>query len=82
MLTFIDYGPSLYAGLGYNTKDTLLIQSGWITTIVFGNVINAFALDKFGRRPLLGKQKMAGSMSLTDLSDLVQFSVLWGVFYP
>ena len=47
-----NYGPSLYAGLGYDTTNTLLIQSGWITTIIFGNVINTIALDKFGRRPL------------------------------
>ncbi|KAJ9611200.1 hypothetical protein H2200_004383 [Cladophialophora chaetospira] len=48
-----NYGPSLYAGLGYNTTNTLLIQSGWITTIIVGNIINTLALDKFGRRPLL-----------------------------
>lgn len=48
-----NYGPSLYAGLGYGTTETLLIQSCWITTIVFGNIINAMALDKFGRRLLL-----------------------------
>lgn len=47
-----NYGPSLYAGLGYNTTNTLLIQSGWITTIIFGNIINTIALDRFGRRPL------------------------------
>lgn len=48
-----NYGPSLYAGLGYSTTNTLLIQSCWITTIVFGNIVNAAALDKFGRRQLL-----------------------------
>ncbi|CAG9992928.1 unnamed protein product, partial [Clonostachys byssicola] len=47
-----NYGSSLYAGLGYNTTNTLLIQSCWITTIIFGNVINTVALDKFGRKPL------------------------------
>lgn len=47
-----NYGPSIYAGLGYSTTNTLLIQSGWITTIIFGNIINTVALDKFGRRPL------------------------------
>jgi MFS family permease len=48
-----NYGPSLYAGLGYGTTETLLIQSGWITTIVFGNIINTIALDRFGRKLLL-----------------------------
>lgn len=48
-----NYGPSLYASLGYGTTETLLIQSCWITTIVFGNILNAMALDKFGRRLLL-----------------------------
>ncbi|KAK6364416.1 hypothetical protein LTS17_012181 [Exophiala oligosperma] len=47
-----NYGPSLYAGLGFGTTDTLLIQSGWITVVVFGNMINTVILDKFGRRPL------------------------------
>ncbi|RFU72858.1 mfs transporter, sp family, sugar:h+ symporter [Trichoderma arundinaceum] len=48
-----NYGPSLYASFGYGTAVTLLIQSGWITTIIFGNIANTLALDKFGRRPLL-----------------------------
>jgi hypothetical protein len=47
-----NYGASLYEGLGFNTTHTLLIQSGWITTVVFGNIVNTLALDKFGRRPL------------------------------
>lgn len=47
-----NYGPSLYAGLGYNTTNTFLIQCGWITTIIFGNIINTIALDRFGRKPL------------------------------
>lgn len=47
-----NYGPLLYAGLGYDTTNTFLIQCGWITTIIFGNAINTLALDKFGRRPL------------------------------
>ena len=52
---WIDYGPLLYASLGFDTTNTLLVQSGWITTVVFGNVINAIAVDRFGRRPLLRK---------------------------
>lgn len=47
-----NYGPSLYAGLGFDKTKTLLVQCGWITTIIFGNIINALVLDKFGRRPL------------------------------
>ncbi|KEF54229.1 uncharacterized protein A1O9_09395 [Exophiala aquamarina CBS 119918] len=48
-----NYGPSLCAGLGYNTTNTFLMQCGWITTVIFGNIINTVLLDKFGRKQLL-----------------------------
>ncbi|KAJ9501185.1 hypothetical protein H2202_002979 [Exophiala xenobiotica] len=48
-----NYGPSLYAALGYDGTQTLLIQCCWITTVAIGNIINASIIDKLGRRPLL-----------------------------
>ncbi|KAF5244824.1 hypothetical protein FANTH_7591 [Fusarium anthophilum] len=48
-----NYGPLLYASLGFNTVQQLLIQCGWITVAPFGNFINAFLVDHVGRVKML-----------------------------
>ncbi|KAH8655331.1 general substrate transporter [Xylariales sp. PMI_506] len=52
-LVINNYGPSLYASLGFNEVQRLLIQAGWITVCPFGNWINAMIVDKVGRTRLL-----------------------------
>ena len=52
-LVVANYGPSIYASLGYGPSQRLLISCGWITEGLFANVINAFLLDRVGRRWLL-----------------------------
>ncbi|KAK5100049.1 hypothetical protein LTR70_008011 [Exophiala xenobiotica] len=52
-LVINNYGPMLYSRLGFNTVQTLLIQSGWISVCPFGNWINAVLVDKLGRTRML-----------------------------
>ncbi|KEF56198.1 uncharacterized protein A1O9_07779 [Exophiala aquamarina CBS 119918] len=52
-LVINNYGPSLYASLGFGTVQQLLIQGGWITVCPFGNWINALVVDKIGRTRML-----------------------------
>ncbi|KAK5550757.1 hypothetical protein LTR46_011247 [Exophiala xenobiotica] len=52
-LVINNYGPILYAGLGFDTVKQLLIQAGWISVCPGGNLINAFIVDRFGRVNLL-----------------------------
>ncbi|KAL2823394.1 general substrate transporter [Aspergillus cavernicola] len=46
-------GPTLYASLGYGDGDTLLLSAGWITEGLFANMLNAFLLDRVGRKWLM-----------------------------
>ncbi|RBQ71069.1 hypothetical protein FVER14953_20733 [Fusarium verticillioides] len=48
-----NYGPMLYASLGYNTIQQLCLSAGWITICPFGNLFNALVVDKIGRVPML-----------------------------
>jgi len=43
----------LYSRLGFDTVQQLLIQGGWITVCPIGNLINALAVDRFGRTRML-----------------------------
>ncbi|KAH8700743.1 general substrate transporter [Talaromyces proteolyticus] len=52
-LVINNYGPSLYAGLGFSTVPQLLIQSGWISVCPIGNFLNSLIVDKIGRTRLL-----------------------------
>lgn len=49
----LDYVPLLYGRLGYDSKKQLLLAAGWQTMSPFGNMLNAYCLDKIGRRVLL-----------------------------
>jgi len=44
-----NYGPELYAALGFSTSRTLLIGALWITLALCGNCFNALTLDWIGR---------------------------------
>ncbi|KAL4875014.1 general substrate transporter [Aspergillus karnatakaensis] len=52
-LVINNYGPTLYASLGYGPANTLLLSAGWITEGLFANVLNAFLLDRVGRKWLM-----------------------------
>ena len=52
-LVITNYAPSIYGRLGFNTNKQLLMAGAWITLCPFGNMLNAWLLDIWGRRPLL-----------------------------
>ena len=52
-LVINNYGPSLYKTLGYGDADTLIITGGWITEGLLANVLNAYLLDRVGRKWLM-----------------------------
>lgn len=46
---FLDYGPTLYEGLGYSTTHQLLYQCGWITMSLGLVIISGLIIDRFPR---------------------------------
>jgi MFS family permease len=38
VLVINNYGPTLYKALGYDTRDQLILQCGWITVAIPGNL--------------------------------------------
>jgi hypothetical protein len=53
---YLDYGPMLYAKLGFDSLQQLLIQSGWISVCPFANFVNSLVVDRIGRTKLLSKR--------------------------
>ncbi|OQU97101.1 hypothetical protein CLAIMM_03092 [Cladophialophora immunda] len=53
VLVLNNYGPTIYAALGYDTEKQLAFQAGWVTMGVVANLVGALIVDKIGRRPLL-----------------------------
>jgi MFS family permease len=53
VLVLNNYGPTIYAALGFDTLYQLIFQCGWITVGIIGNIIGALIMDFTGRKPLL-----------------------------
>ncbi|KAJ9496347.1 hypothetical protein LTR96_004373 [Exophiala xenobiotica] len=53
VLVINNYGPTLYAALGYGTLDQLKLQCGWITMGTPANLLGAVIMDRVGRRVLM-----------------------------
>jgi MFS family permease len=53
VLVLNNYGPTIYAALGYDTEYQLIFQCGWISVGILGNILGALIMDFTGRRPLL-----------------------------
>ncbi|KAI1629151.1 general substrate transporter [Exophiala viscosa] len=53
VLVLNNYGPTIYAALGYDTLYQLIFQCGWISVGIFTNLLGALVMDWTGRRPLL-----------------------------
>ncbi|OAL20288.1 hypothetical protein AYO22_09000 [Fonsecaea multimorphosa] len=47
------YGPSLYAALGFNVKQSLILQCGWIAGSIPAAIIGVTLCDRFGRKPFI-----------------------------
>lgn len=52
-MSILDYGPSLYKALGFDSVSQLVIQGAWITVCPIGNFINSLIVDRVGRTRLL-----------------------------
>jgi hypothetical protein len=63
-LVITNYAPILYGKLGYDANKQLLMAGAWITMCPFGNLLNAFLLDKVGRRLLLSGGLMGCTLCL------------------
>ncbi|GJC92665.1 High-affinity glucose transporter [Colletotrichum higginsianum IMI 349063] len=50
-----NYGPSLYASLGFSETNQLILAASWISFGVLCNYLNAKLLDWIGRRLCMGK---------------------------
>ena len=57
-----DYGPTIYAGLGYGNVDQLILSGGWQTTCFFCGTLGVFFIDRF-TRPHLLMLGLAGCLS-------------------
>ncbi|KAF9889302.1 hypothetical protein FE257_007411 [Aspergillus nanangensis] len=53
ILVINNYGPTLYAALGFGTLDQLKLQCGWLTVGIPFNALGAALMDRVGRRPLM-----------------------------
>lgn len=53
VLVLNNYGPTIYASLGYATRDQLALQCGWITVNIVGALFGASIMDRVGRRWLV-----------------------------
>ncbi|OAG05580.1 MFS general substrate transporter [Paraphaeosphaeria sporulosa] len=53
VLVINNYGPTLYATLGFDTKQQLELQCGWISVGIVFNAVGAVFMDKVGRKPLM-----------------------------
>jgi MFS family permease len=53
VLVLNNYGPTIYASLGFDTEYQLIFQCGWISVGIVFNLVGALIMDKTGRRPLL-----------------------------
>jgi MFS family permease len=53
VLVLNNYGPTIYASLGFDTEYQLIFQCGWISVGIIFNLVGALIMDWTGRRPLL-----------------------------
>lgn len=54
ILVINNYGPTLYAALGYQTKQQLILLGGWLTLAFGCGCISLFVVDYFPRPKLIG----------------------------
>lgn len=53
VLVVINYGPTIYGNLGYDSLEQLLLAAGYITTGIIYNLVSAFLIDIVGRKTLI-----------------------------
>src|SRR5690242_1166718 len=53
ILVINNYGPTFYAALGFDVKQTLFLTAGWVSVSIPFCLIGAFLSDIIGRRPIM-----------------------------
>lgn len=64
-LSISNYGPSLFAGLGYSTAQTLQLQAGIILVSIFGLSVSFFVVDRLPRNVILAGGMIAVCVPLS-----------------
>lgn len=54
ILVINNYGPTLYASLGYGTAQQLVLLGGWLTLAFGMGCVSLFVVDRFSRPKLMG----------------------------
>jgi hypothetical protein len=75
-LVLNNYGPTLYASLGYGPGIALVITGAWISWGFFMNIANAILLDIFGRKWLMSVGLMGCAVSL--LGEIIMLALYEG----
>lgn len=53
ILVINNYGPTFYAALGFDVRQTLFLTAGWVSVSIPFCLIGAFLSDIIGRRPIM-----------------------------
>ncbi|KAJ4988572.1 hypothetical protein SVAN01_05863 [Stagonosporopsis vannaccii] len=53
ILVVNNYGPTFYAALGFDVRQTLFLTAGWVSVSIPFCLIGAFLSDIIGRRPIM-----------------------------
>jgi hypothetical protein len=75
-LVLNNYGPTLYASLGYGPGIALVITGAWISWGFFMNIVNAILLDIFGRKWLMTFGLLGCAVSL--LGEIIMLALYEG----
>ncbi|KZO91455.1 general substrate transporter [Calocera viscosa TUFC12733] len=67
-----NFGPTLYAGLGYGPADQLLFSAGWITIAPIESLIMMFIVDRFGRKIMITLAPLFSALALIIEAVLVK----------
>ncbi|KZO91465.1 general substrate transporter, partial [Calocera viscosa TUFC12733] len=68
-----NFGPSLYAAMGYDSEDQLLLAAGWITVAAFEPYVMMLIMDRVGRKPLLVGASAISVVTLGILAALTKY---------
>lgn len=71
ILVVNNYGPKIYASLGYNTNKQLIFQMGWCFVALGTGFLSFFIIDKFPRQKLLAVGVGGCAMCLAIVCGLI-----------
>ncbi|KAH7371440.1 general substrate transporter [Pyrenochaeta sp. MPI-SDFR-AT-0127] len=53
ILVINNYGPTFYSALGFEVRQQLFLQAGWVSTAIPSCLLGAFLADIIGRKPIM-----------------------------